>query len=105
MKKLLFILITFTVSLFASAQQKKGNLFLTNPNSIHFDTSLFNIDKYFEFSSVEQSKIVRERKNGKILILPLDNMPCLLPNEKTIISMPTVLLKKDFVEEMPNAIK
>lgn len=61
-------------------------------------------DHEFTASSllIPGAKLLAENKVGKVYILPIDNMPCLVPNAKNTAPIPT---KKLFLQKgsIPNS--
>jgi hypothetical protein len=94
MKSIKLLLTFSSISLISFGQQK------IVPKSFKVeDTFLFNNSKHF------QTVPINQLFDSKIVILPLDNMPCLVSNEKLIAPIPNALIKNDVVNTMPNPFK
>jgi hypothetical protein len=93
MKSILVLLFFCNSSFFCFGQQK------VEPGLSTIDTAFFNNIKHFQL--VPASEILV----SKIKILPIDNMPCLVTNEKLIIPIPNAVINNDMVNNMPNPLK
>jgi hypothetical protein len=69
------------------------------PGISTLDTTFFNNIKHFQVLSANEILV------NKIRILPLDNMPCLITNEKLIAAIPNAVTKNDLIDNMPNPLK
>ncbi len=69
------------------------------PKSFKVDTTLFNNIKHF------QIRPFGKQFTDGVVILPLDNMPCLLANEKLIVPIPNAVTKNDVVNNIPNPLQ
>jgi hypothetical protein len=93
MKHIVALLIFCSIGFISFGQHK------VEPGISTVDTAFFNNIKHFQVLSAN------EILANKIRILPLDNMPCLVANEKLIAAIPNAVIKIDAVDNMPNALK
>jgi hypothetical protein len=93
MKQILALLIFCSIGFISFGQQK------IIPKSFKVDTAYFNNIKHFQVNRFNQPF------TSNIKILPLDNMPCLVTNEKLIAAIPNAVVKIDAIDNMPNALK
>jgi len=54
--------------------------------------------------AMRQGQYSHRTLNGKVMVLPRDNMPCLVPDKDKSVAMPT-WTPKQMPENMPNGIK
>jgi hypothetical protein len=92
--KIIFISLCFCyISLFCFGQHK------VEPGLFKADTTFFNNIKHFQVNPANEIWM------NKIIMLPLDNMPCLVMNKKLITPIPNAAIKNDVVNNMPNPLK
>jgi hypothetical protein len=92
--KTIFISLYFCcISLFCFGQHK------VEPGLFKADTTFFNNIKHFQLKQANEILV------NKIIILPRDNMPCLVANEKLIATIPNATVKNEQVNNMPNPLK
>jgi hypothetical protein len=93
MKALLVLVIFCSISFICFGQQK-----IIDPN-IKADTVFFNNVKHFQIKQAD------EILASKIIVLPIDNMPCLVANKKIIAPIPNAIIKNDVINDIPNPLK
>lgn len=93
MKALLAVVIFCSISFICFGQQKN-----IAPN-IKADTVFFNNVKHFQIMATD------EILASKIIMLPMDNMPCLVANKKLITPIPNSILKNEMLNDIPNPLK
>jgi hypothetical protein len=93
MKHIIALFIFCSIGFTSFGQQK------IVPKSFKVDTTVFNNSKHF------QIRLYDQLFESRVVILPLDNMPCLLANEKLIAAIPNAAIKNDMVNNMPNPLR
>jgi hypothetical protein len=92
--KPIFFLISFCfISILCFGQHK------VEPELSKADTAFFNNIKHFQLNLTNEILV------NKIIILPVDNMPCLVANEKLLASIPNATVKNKQVNNIPNPLK
>ncbi len=93
MKALLAVVIFCSISFICFGQQKA-----ISPN-LQADTVFFNNIKHFQIKQAD------EILASKIMILQVDNMPCLITNKKLIVPIPNAIVKNEIIDNIPNPLK
>ena len=89
MKNILVLLIFCSISIICAGQQK------IIPKSFKIDSSLFNNIKHY--------RLINKNAVSTVITLKLDNMPCLVTNNKFISPIPNAISKSEVFENIPNA--
>ena len=89
MKSTLALIIFCSISIICVGQQK------IIPKSFTIDSSLFNNIKHY--------RLINKNAVSTVITLKLDNMPCLVTNNKFISPIPNAIPKSEVFENMPNA--
>lgn len=87
------IIVSLLFTLPAAAQTGNGNM--VNP----FETNLG-----FPLQDLSKAKLLNASNHSKLYALPLDGMPCLVPNLKEVAKIPNGT-NYHFTSEMRNALK
>ena len=84
-------------------QQKKKELAITNKDFKGTNRKVFFSDTALNVPQAQRN-IMAQRKPG-IYALPLDGMPCIVPDTKSIVAIPNAFIKKDLPKlgKIPNA--
>ncbi len=93
MKFILSLIILCSIGFVCFGQHK------VEPGISTLDTAFFNNIKHFQVNPANEILV------NKIIRLPLDNMPCLVTNEKLIAPIPNAVIKNEEINNMPNLFK
>jgi hypothetical protein len=93
MKSIFALLFFCSIGFVCFGQQK------AEPGLSKADTAFFNNIKHFQLKPANEISV------SKIIILPMDNMSCLVMNKKLIAPIPNAAIKNDVVNNMPNPLK
>jgi hypothetical protein len=93
MKSIFALLFFCSIGFVCFGQQK------AEPGLSKADTAFFNNIKHFQLKPENEILV------NKIIILPVDNMPCLVANEKLLASIPNATVKNKQVNNIPNPLK
>lgn len=79
------------------------NKFYTPNGLLKVDTTGFGLPKFETIRSLlPQATFSHNTSKGQVYILPIDNMPCLVPDMRKVAGMPGKIIP-EFKQGMPNA--
>jgi hypothetical protein len=80
---------------------------LEKPRIIKADTATpdfrKSLDRYRAAAWLAQARLSHTTDQGKLYLLPIDNMPCLVPDTKKVIPMPGI--RPSLKSRMPNGFR
>src|SRR5688572_25070053 len=86
-------------------QEQPGHFILEKPRIIKADTTDPDarkaLDRYRAGAWLAQGRLSHATDQGKVYLLPIDNMPCLVPDTKKVVPMPGI--RPAPRSRMPNA--
>jgi hypothetical protein len=85
--------------------EQPGHFKLEKPRVTKADTanpgSRKSLDRYRAAAWLAQARLSHTTDQGKVFVLPIDNMPCLVPDSKKVVPMPGI--RPAPKSRMPNA--
>lgn len=85
--------------------EQPGPFTLDQPRITKIDTTSpdarKSIDRYRAAAWLAQARLSHSTDQGKVYLMPIDNMPCLVPNAKKVVPMPGI--RPAPRSRMPNA--